>query len=142
MMAVIVGCVMGVRARVPLVNIRFAAVCVGMTYACIRTARTLLREAKGSLSVDLRALGLTAVLVGVIMFAQAILLVWSPLRGGELFATGPRLAWVFLSTGLLATSWSLFSLGLAGGWLEMKRRSARATSASACCSTSRPFRRR
>jgi PAS domain S-box-containing protein len=105
------------------VNFRLIAVQLLVAYIGVRTSWTLFREKAGSLRRETEFLGWVAAVTALASLAMVVILMVRPIPG-DVFSSGILVSWFFLALDLLAIAWSVASLGLACGWIELSRERA------------------
>jgi signal transduction histidine kinase len=107
------------------VNFRLGAVNLLLAYIGARTSWTLFREHAAGLSKEIRFLGWVTAITAVASLVEVVILIVHPISG-DVFAAGILVSWFFLALDCLAIAWSIASLGLACGWIELRLASAQA----------------
>jgi signal transduction histidine kinase len=85
----------------------------------------LVRERATELSREGQFLGWVAAITAVASLAMVVIVIARPIYG-DIFAAGILVSWFFIALDCLAIGWSIASLGLACGWIELRRMAAEA----------------
>jgi signal transduction histidine kinase len=110
------------RAGLPsAVNFRLVAIHLLLIYIGGRTVWALLQDRTAGLSREVRFLAGVAALTALASVAMVVIVIVRPVHG-DVFAVGIVISWFFLALDSLAIAWSISSMGLACGWIELHLR--------------------